>query len=341
MPESVLSNHARSVSIEGLENVVFKNQSPQEQDLNDEIYHGLAQPRKSINSKYFYDTLGSELFELITKQEEYYPSRIESLILSDKAQEIADYCGKEAVIIEPGSGSSEKVRLLLDEVKPRAYVPMDIAADFLLRSAQRLGSEFPWLYVHAVCADFTKNEKPPSNLPAGKRVVFYPGSTLGNMTPKHAKEFLRGQVEWLNQDGGMLIGVDLHKSKCLLERAYNDKEGVTSTFNLNILDNVNSLVGANFKTDNFEHYAFYCESKRRIEMHLVSRLDHIVRVGNRAISFTKGESIHTENSYKYTEKSFHDLVESTGLTIRKTWLDTDCLFSVHYLELKSERDKPV
>ena len=315
-----------------IENVVFKNEHPSEDNSRIEILSGLYQKQKTINPKYFYDTHGSELFERITELPEYYPTRSERSILMRYAESMAEFCGQNCVLIEPGSGSSEKVRLLLKAIKPSAYVPMDIAKDFLQRSALKLGQEFPWLNVHAVCADFGQYEKAPEGLPEGKRVVFYPGSTLGNMTPDAAKQFLLQLRQWVGHNGGMLLGVDLHKSTATLNAAYNDNAGVTAEFNLNALNNINRLTNSNFDVKNFKHRAFYNENLRRIEMHLESNIDHIVRVGDSAIVFAEGETIHTENSYKYTLQSFRTLVESAGFSVSHSWLDDEQLFSVHYLE---------
>ena len=316
------------------ENVLFKNQHPGENDSRREILAGLHKKQKSINPKYFYDTHGSELFERITTLPEYYPTRTERSLYTEHADDIAEHCGKNCVLIEPGSGSSEKVRLLLEPLKPNAYVPMDIAKEFLQRSAIKLGKEFSWLNVHAVCADFGNYDEVPEGLPEGKRVIFYPGSTLGNMTPDTAKQFLNNLRPWLGHDGGMLIGIDLHKSTDTLTAAYNDLDGVTAAFNLNVLSHINSLTDSNFYLKNFTHRAFYNVELQRIEMHLESKCDHIVRLGESAISFAEGETIHTENSYKYTQESFQELVEEAGFTVRQSWLDNNQLFSVHYLDVQ-------
>ncbi|MFT6906853.1 MAG: dimethylhistidine N-methyltransferase [Oleiphilaceae bacterium] len=314
------------------ENVFFKNQHPGESDSRTEILAGLNQKQKTINPKYFYDTHGSELFERITKLPEYYPSRTERSLYLKHADAIAEYCGKNCVMIEPGSGSSEKIRLLLESLKLKAYVPMDIAKDFLQRSALKLGKEFSWLNIHAVCADFGIYDEAPEGLPEGKRVIFYPGSTLGNMTPEAAKQFLTNLRPWLGHDGGMLIGIDLHKSTDTLTAAYNDSEGVTAAFNLNALSHINQLVNSNFDLRNFSHRAFYNLNLKRIEMHLESHLDHIVKVGESAIAFAEGETIHTENSYKYTQESFENLAEGAGFKVRQSWFDDKQLFGVHYLD---------
>jgi dimethylhistidine N-methyltransferase len=315
------------------ENVNFKNKHPGKNNSFIEILAGLHQKQKTIDPKYFYDTRGSELFERITTSPEYYPTRIERSLYTQHADSMAEYCGKSCVLIEPGSGSSEKVRLLLESFKPTAYVPMDIAKDFLQHSAIKLGKEFSWLNVHAVCADFGNYDEAPKGLPEGKRVIFYPGSTLGNMTPDIAKQFLRNLSTWLGCDGGILIGIDLHKSTETLTAAYNDREGITAEFNLNALNHINTLTNSNFNVNNFSHQAFYNVELQRIEMHLESNCDHIVRLGESAIAFSEGETIHTENSYKYTQESFQELAEDAGFTVQQSWLDDQQLFSVHYLDL--------
>jgi len=318
-------------------NMVFSNLHPHGSDKRREILSGLQQKQKSIDPKYFYDSRGSELFEQITELPEYYPTRTERQILSSNARAMAECCGQNCVLIEPGSGSSEKVRLLLDNLNPAAYVPMDISADFLEQSAIQLAKEYPWLMVHAVCADFASREKEPEGLPRGRRVVFYPGSTLGNMRPHEAIGFLRNLGHWLNQDGGVLIGIDMHKSTRILEAAYNDGQGITALFNLNILSNINSLMNADFDISRFSHRAFYNEEKSRMEMHLVSLVNQVVKLGDTRINFTCGETIHTENSYKYTPESFQKLAHSAGFVLRSSWSDAQEMFSVFYLELDQTR----
>jgi len=315
-----------------LDRVIFENRHPRSSDKHTEILTGLLQKQKSIDPKYFYDTRGSELFEQITGLPEYYPTRTERQILKLNAKAMAECCGQNCVLIEPGSGSSEKVRLLLDTLKPAAYVPMDISAEFLKRSAIKLGEEYPWLHVHAVCTDFANPQKLPEGLPAGKHVVFYPGSTLGNMKPSGASAFLKHLGRWLGDEGGILIGIDMHKSPQILHAAYNDRQSVTKAFNLNILSNINALTGSNFDLRNFNHRAFYNQKEYRIEMHLVSKLDQVVKVCDTDISFSRDETIHTENSYKYTPESFQKIAHSAGFVIRSSWSDDQRLFAVHYLE---------
>lgn len=312
-------------------NVVFQDQQPAPTQSRAELLAGLKMEQKRVNPKYFYDARGSQLFEQITQQQEYYPTRTEMAILADYAAEIANHCGEDCVLIEPGSGNSEKVRLLLDSIQPAAYVPVDISAEFLYEAAVKLGREFPWLSIHAICADFAERWQDRTELPAGRRVVFYPGSTIGNMEPKDAQAFLSGLRQWIGSDGGILIGVDLHKSEALLNAAYNDAKGVTAEFNLNILNSVNKLVDADFSEQAFSHRAFYNTDLKRIEMHLVSKEPQTVEVNGSRIRFDRGETLHTENSYKYSLQGFSSLCDAAGLALEKSWLDENQLFSVHYL----------
>jgi dimethylhistidine N-methyltransferase len=235
------------------------------------------------------------------------------------------------VVIEPGSGSSEKVRLLLEALAPSAYVPLDISSEFLQQAVLKLGEEFPWLQIHAICADFASDWSLPEELPAGKRIVFYPGSTIGNLEPSAAAAFLKRMRQWMRHGGAMLVGVDLHKSTERLNAAYNDASGVTADFNLNLLRHLGEVLDAGFDLDKFRHRAFYDESRRRIEMHLESKVSHVVRGDGVSFEFAEGETIHTENSYKYTLDSFTELAATAGFTVQRSWLDEDALFSVNYL----------
>jgi len=321
----------------GVANVYFEDRQPVPADCRAELLAGLQREQKQINPKYFYDVRGSRLFEQITQLDEYYLTRAEKSILIGHADEIAQCCQRSCVLIEPGSGNSEKVRLLLDAVRPAAYVPLDISAEFLYASALQLGREFPWLQVHAICADFSGPWQENADLPAGRRVVFYPGSTIGNLEPRDARQFLSGLRRLVGDDGGVVVGVDLHKSAHILNAAYNDAEGVTADFNLNILSAVNALTGANFRRQGFAHRAFYNEERQRIEMHLVSTEAQTVTVNGSAIEFRKGESLHTENSYKYSMEGFGALVAAAGFVPERSWFDEDGLFGVHYLAVAGSR----
>jgi dimethylhistidine N-methyltransferase len=315
-PANVHFHHSRSCSADG----------------RGELLRGLQGRRKRVDPKWFYDATGSALFEQITEQPEYYPTRTEADILAKNRAAIRACCGSRCLFIEPGSGSSEKARLLLDALRPAAYVPLDISAEFLRRSAERLGREYPWLQIHAVCADFNRGWPLPAGLPEGRRVVFYPGSTIGNLEPGEAVAFLRRVRDLLGEDGCLLIGVDLHKSSVRLNAAYNDARGVTARFNLNLLNRLNAELDADFDPARFRHRAFYNGDRQRIEMHLVSDTRQTVRCHGCRIDFLPGESIHTENSYKYTVPGFAELAATAGLSLRRSWIDAGQLFSVHYLE---------
>lgn len=316
-------------------NVSFRDEHPDLGDGRAAILRGLESSPKRLNPMWLYDERGSQLFDEITRQPEYYPTRTELAILRDNATAISGCSGEGCVLVEPGSGSSDKVRLLLDALRPSAYVPVDISADFLRDAAAGLGADYPWLPVHAVCADFNAGWDFLADVPGGKRVVFYPGSTIGNLEPEAARSFLTTLAAVIGEDGGALVGVDTHKETPLLDAAYNDAAGVTAAFNRNVLRRMNELLDADFDEARFRHHAFYDEEKRRVEMHLVSDGEQRVTAGGRPIRFADGETIHTECSYKYSPSAFADLADSAGLAIQHSWLDADNKFSVHYLTQQS------
>ena len=299
-------------------------------DLREELLEGLRSPPRSINPKFFYNERGSELFSQICELEEYYPTRTEIEILASRRESIADALGPGCELVEPGAGSCEKVRYLLDELQPSAYLPLDISRDFLLESAARLRESFPELEVKPVVADFSEEFELPDS--AGRRVVFYPGSTIGNFEPRAAAAFLRRAADLVGEGGGLLIGVDLHKDPDVLNAAYNDSRGLTAAFNRNILHHANELLDADFDPDGFEHVAFYNEPQQRIEMHLESRESQTVRCDDCVMEFAAGERIHTEYSHKYTIDGFGALAAEAGFEPRHCWTDANGLFSVHYLE---------
>jgi len=296
-----------------------------------ELYEGLTSPQKTINPKYFYDQLGSELFEKITELPEYYPTRTEISILQTHATSIAELLGDNVVLIEPGAGSCSKVRHLLDAIKPQCYLPMDISAEFLFQSARQLERDFDWLNLQPIAADFTRNIDLPALPDAANKVIFYPGSTIGNFEPDDAIEFLSQAKAIIGDQGGVLIGIDLQKDHNLLHAAYNDACGITEQFNLNILNHVNTLIDSDFDLNNFSHRAFYNDQKNRIEMHLVCEQSHTVRCDDSTITFDAGESIHTESSYKYTLGGIESLAKAAGLQLEQSWVDQQALFSVNYL----------
>lgn len=306
-----------------------------------DLMAGLSTRPRRIAPKYFYDAAGSALFDRICELPEYYPTRTEFAILDRNASAIAQYIGPRADIVEFGAGSLSKIRLLLDAFEPahapRRFFPIDISAEHLEGAASRLHADYPWLHVHPVGADYMQ-EGALGELEAvsERRVGFFPGSTIGNLDPDEARGFLRRAARLL-RGGGLLIGVDLVKDPDVLHRAYNDRQGVTAAFNLNLLRRANEELGADFELSRFAHYAFYEPRRQRIEMHLVSRCAQTVRIGGHAFAFDQGESIHTENSHKFTIEGFRALAESTGFEPGPVWTDEARLFSVHWLASPIER----
>lgn len=301
-------------------------------DVTREIVEGLRQTPRRIHPKFFYDTHGSQLFDRITELPEYYPTRAEKEILRRYRHVIATHTGIARVLIEPGSGSSEKVALLIEALQPCAYVGIDIAGDHMQVAGQRLAERFPDLECHAVAADHCDEDfQLPGELPAGERLIFYPGSSIGNFDPQAAVDFLRRWRRIAGPNGALLIGVDSPKEESVLNAAYNDRQGVTAAFNKNVLNHINRLAEGNFSVDAFDHVAFYNPARSRVEMHLQSRYDHPVTIGGETFQFEAGERIHTENSYKYTTQGFSMLASIAGFRLRQTWRDSNALFSVHYL----------
>ena len=296
---------------------------------------GLQDARKELPSKYFYDEVGSQLFEQICELDEYYLTRTELSILQTHMHEMVSLLGPHCLLIEYGSGSSTKVRMLLDALQePAGYVPIEIAKDQLLRSAASLALVYPELEVLPVCADYTSDfELPLPGKPVLRRVAYFPGSTIGNFDRDPAKHFLQQIVKVCQGGGGLLIGVDLKKDFNILHRAYNDSQGVTAQFNKHLLVRMNQELDANFQLNQFEHYAFYNPGQSRIEMHLVSLKNQTVRIGESEISFKLGESIWTESSYKYTLDEFAQLAATAGFTVERVWTDPRELFSVQYLKV--------
>jgi dimethylhistidine N-methyltransferase len=296
-----------------------------------DVIEGLSQHPKRLSPKYFYDVAGSELFEQITRLPEYYPTRTELGILRQRGADIKATLPKHAAVVEFGAGSTTKVRLLLNSCEFGAYVPVDISGDFLNAQAQGLRQDFPALHVYPVTADFTAPFALPDPVKLMPKVGFFPGSTLGNFEPHEACAFLRSAREILGQGAQLLIGVDLEKDERRLHAAYNDDAGVTARFNLNVLVRINRELGGNFDVSAFTHRAIYNRERHRIEMHLISRTQQTVRVLGNSFAFRPGESIHTENSYKYSLDRFTALARGSGWAPRASWTDADGLFSVHVL----------
>jgi dimethylhistidine N-methyltransferase len=311
---------------------VFHDLAPGEESFRDAVLKGLGGRRKSIPCRFLYDERGSALFEAICELPEYYPTRAETRILEENAAEIASLIGPESQLVEFGSGASRKVRILLEALeRPSAYVALDISREMLRAAADALAADFPDLETVAICADYMRPlDLPP--LPAARgRLGFFPGSTIGNFTAVEAVDFLRGALKVVGRGGAMLVGVDLRKDPEVLRRAYNDADGVTAAFNLNLLVRINRELGGDFDLDRFAHEAVYDEATGRVEINIRSLADQIVTVAGRAIRFTAGERIHTEDSYKYTIEGFHALAARAGFRPKRTWTDADRLFSVHFL----------
>jgi dimethylhistidine N-methyltransferase len=301
-----------------------------------DVVAGLTAKPKRLSPKYFYDAAGSVLFERITELSEYYPTRCEIALLRDNAPAIASRFPPGCALIEFGSGSSKKARILLGAAATvEAYVPVDISGDFLQQDTAQLRRDFPRIAVHPIIADFTQPFAIPEATATRPRVGFFPGSTIGNFEPHEAAKFLHHAGDRLGGGAVLIIGVDLIKDAKILCPAYNDAEGVTAKFNLNLLARINRELGANFDLTTFEHHACYNREHNRIEMYLASTKRQKVRVQGKAINFRAGETIHTENSYKYTIESFQALAQGTGWSSLQSW--TDGLFGVLALKFDEKR----
>ncbi len=280
----------------------------------------LAQPAR-ISPKYFYDTTGSMLFEQITRLPEYYPTRTEASVMSQHGEAIARAIGPQRIVIEIGAGNCEKARLLCRQIDPAAFVGVDIAGEFLALSVASLRADFPHLPTLAVAGDLHQAIQLPADLPTADRLVFYPGSSIGNFDPAEAVALLQRSRQLLGRDGALLIGVDLVKDSEVLRMAYDDAAGVTADFNLNALVHLNRLLDTNFNPAQWRHIAFYSEAEQRIEMHLEAREDLTVRWPLGTRRFEAGERIHTENSYKHTVAGFKALLHEAGFHHAQAWTD--------------------
>jgi dimethylhistidine N-methyltransferase len=304
-----------------------------ESDFAGDVIAGLSARPKQLSPKYFYDEFGAQLFEEITRLPEYYPTRCELAILEKHAAEMAAFVPADAALIEFGSGSTRKARMVLNAAPAiAAYVPVDISSEMLQQEAAELRRDYPRLTVLPVEADFTK----PFNLPRGisgrPRVGFFPGSTIGNFEPHAAAAFLSHAASMLGKNSTLIIGFDLVKDVSVLNAAYNDAAHVTARFNLNLLTRINRELGGNFDLGAFCHQAFYNTERHRIEMHLASRKRQKARVAGRSFEFRAGETIHTENSYKYTLQSFGAMARGSGWTPAAAWTDPNGYFSVQALK---------
>ncbi len=297
----------------------------------EDVVAGLSLPQKALPPKYFYDAAGSRLFERICRLPEYYLTRAELSLTGKNISSIARFAGKSCELIEYGSGASDKSRLLIRALHPAAYVPIDISEAALRRAAQKLAREFAWLKIMPLVADFSRPLQIPALRPRARRIVYFPGSTIGNLTPDEAHAFLRMTRGQVGPRGAMLVGVDLKKDPNVLHTAYNDSRKVTAAFNLNLLARINRELGADFSLQRWRHYAFYNAALGRIEMHLASLERQVVNLGNYRFSFARGETIHTENSYKYSVEEFRALAARAGFLGKKLWLDRKGLFGLHGL----------
>jgi dimethylhistidine N-methyltransferase len=308
------------------------------QQFCQEVVEGLSGASKSLPCKYFYDQRGSHLFDQICELEEYYLTRTELAIMRRFADEIGQQIGPGAMLVEYGSGSSTKTRILLDHLPDIvAYAPVDISEEHLFRTARQLATDYPHIEVLPVSADFTKEfELPNSVRKTTHSAVYFPGSTIGNFEPNHALQLLQRIAPLCGTGGGLLIGIDLQKDLSVIEAAYNDSRGVTDEFNLNILHHINRELTADFDVKQFRHLAFYNSEQGRVEIYIVSTRDQDVTVGGRTFHFSAEERIHTEYSHKYTIAGFAELAAQAGLTLRKSWTDERNFFAVLHFAVRDD-----
>jgi dimethylhistidine N-methyltransferase len=311
----------------------FFDYRPTPADVRAEVLEGLGRPVKRLSPKLFYDQRGSQLFDAITELPEYYPTRTEIGILREYGSDMADLLGRDNVLIELGSGSSLKIQTLLAALQPSVYMPVDISKEHLLESAHALAERFPGLSIRAACADYSAPFKLPLEPDWTDLAAFFPGSSIGNFDPEEARRLLGRVAGLLGAGGRLLIGVDLPKDPAILNAAYDDAQGITAAFNLNLLTRINRELDGHFDPDAFRHRAFFNTERSRVEMHLVSRIEQQVEVAGERFDFRVGETIHTENSYKYGIDAFHRLAGKAGFLAEKVWTDEQGLFSVHCLRV--------
>ncbi len=297
-----------------------------------EVLEGLQRPQKTLPSKYFYDKRGSELFEQICELDEYYLTRTEVSILKTNIYEITESIGNNVQLIELGSGSSLKTRLLLDHLDNiHSYVPVDISNEFLEEAAGNLQNDYPELNIQPIAADYTKPFDIPDFANGVKKIAYFPGSTIGNFSKDKAANFIGLITRLVADNGGLLIGFDLLKDRNTLITAYDDFKGTTAEFNKNILVRINRELDADFELDQFEHRAVFNEVENRMEMHLKSLKHQFVTINGKSIYFEKGETIHTENSHKYSLESFSELTKPHFQTVQ-TWMDESKMFAIQLLK---------
>lgn len=310
---------------------VFFDFEPDHGDIAAEVLAGLSSQPKRISPKYFYDARGSALFEQITELDEYYPTRTEMALFDAHLGEIAERVGDHVCLIEYGSGSSKKIRKVLQSITPLAYVPIDISLEHLRANAWALHQDFPHVNVYPVCADITQSFELPDATADLTRVGFFPGSSIGNFEPAEAQRFLHTVHQTLGSGASLIIGVDRKKPVEILERAYNDADGVTAEFNLNLLHHLNERLGADFQVEQFSHDARYNETLGCVQMFLKSEQRQQVNIAGQSVSFAAGEELHTENSYKYHPHEFKALAKAADFSVDLEWTDERDYFSLYLL----------
>ena len=308
--------------------------APVQQSFQDALVAGLSAPRKAIPARFLYDEAGSKLFDRICELPEYYPTRTELKILTDKAPEIAAAIGPDIALLEFGAGSSQKARLLLDALEqPAAYEPIDVSREHLVQLAEEIADAYPALAVRAICADYTQPLELPDSETRRRRAGFFPGSTIGNLSEADARAFLTGWAGQLGRDGLMVVGVALRASRAVVLPAYDDAQGVTARFTANVLVRANRELGADFEVDAFRHTPDYDEATGRMTIHLTSLKAQTVHVADRAFDLAQGERVHVEDSNKYALEDFQRLARSAGYVAETVWVDPQELFSVHVLRV--------
>jgi len=302
--------------------------------FSEEVSLGLSKRNKKLSSKWFYDFNGSKLFEKITKLKEYYPTRTEKKILKENKNEIANKIGKNAVLIEPGAGDIKKIAIFLNNLNnPKKYIPLDISEDYITKISEGFKKKFPKVAITPKGYDFSSNNKLPFKINSSENIIiFFPGSTIGNFEKNEAIKFLK-ILKTKFKAKKIIIGVDLIKDIPTLISAYDDKKGVTAEFNKNILQRINNELGGDVNLNFYKHLAIYNKKKERIEMRLKSKKNNNIKINGSKYFIRKNEEIHTENSHKYTIKSFKNIAKEAGWKIKKTWLDDKNLFSIHFLDL--------
>ena len=311
--------------------IELHDQNPSTGDIYSEVVAGLSMDTKRLSPKFFYDRRGSLLFDAITELPEYYLTRAEIAILKQSRKEIADIVGDGACVVEYGSGNSTKIRILLENLSPLAYVPVDISRDHLIGSASQIAADYPAVSVYPTCADYTGHFELPIHAKDLRPIAFFPGSSIGNFEPNKAAEFIDNVRKVIGKNGLFLIGVDSKKTASTLNAAYNDSRGVTEAFNLNMLRHLNERIGTNFDLAGFRHIAEYDHEIGCVQMYLESARKQQVVLDHHVFHFDTGERIHTESSYKYTADEFLSLASNAGFECRSFWTDEKKYFNVFLL----------